>query len=172
MNHDILSEGRFLRLVRRGKWEFAQRRNASAVVGIVATTADGNILLIEQPRIPLGSSILELPAGLVGDDAGHEDEPIIAAAQRELEEETGYTASSWSVLTRGPTSAGLTDEIITLVRATDAIRTGAGGGVAGEQITVHSIPLVTAGAWLKERERDGQLIDPKIYAGLWFASRT
>lgn len=167
-----LHEGRFLRLVATGTWEFAQRTKASAVVAIVATTPQGDLLLIEQPRKPLaGASIIELPAGLVGDDHGHEDEPIIDAAKRELDEETGYSAPIWSVLSRGPSSAGLTDELITLIRARDAIRTGTGGGVAGEQITVHAIPLAHVPAWLAQREAAGQLVDPKVYAGLWFAGR-
>lgn len=171
MSLTTIHEGRFLRMVRRDRWEFVQRTKASAVVGIVATTPTGEILLIEQPRVPLGSSIIELPAGLVGDDAGHEHEPITEAAKRELDEETGYSAPQWSVLTRGPSSAGLTDEVITLVRATGAVKTGVGGGVAGEQITVHVVPLAKAPAWLAQREQAGQLVDPKVYAGLWFAGR-
>jgi ADP-ribose pyrophosphatase len=166
-----IHEGRFLRMVRRDRWEFVQRTKASAVVGIVATTPAGEILLIEQPRVPLGASIIELPAGLVGDDNGHEDEPIVEAAKRELDEETGYAAPIWSVLTRGPSSAGLTDEVITLVRASGAVKTGTGGGVEGEQITTHAIPLTTVAAWLAKREEAGQLVDPKVYAGLWFAGR-
>jgi len=172
MTTDTLYEGRFLRLVRHGRWEYVQRTKASAVVAIVATTPAQEILLIEQPRVPLGSSIIELPAGLVGDDAGHEHEHLVDAAKRELDEETGYSAPSWAVLTRGPTSAGLTNEVITLLRATNAVRTGGGGGVAGEQITVHAIPLATASTWLTAREQTGQLVDPKVYAGLWFAGKT
>jgi ADP-ribose pyrophosphatase len=171
MTTDTLYEGRFLRMVRQGRWEYVQRTKASAVVAIIATTPAHEILLIEQPRVPLGSSIIELPAGLVGDDIGHEDEPLIDAAKRELDEETGYSALTWSVLTRGPTSAGLTNEVITLLRASDAMRTGTGGGVAGEQITVHAIPLTTVSTWLAAREKTGQLVDPKVYAGLWFAGR-
>lgn len=166
-----IHEGRFLRMVRRDRWEFVQRTRASAVVGIVATTPTGEILLIEQPRVPLGSSIIELPAGLVGDDIGHEDEPIVEAAKRELDEETGYTAPTWSVLSRGPSSAGLTDEVITLVRAIGAVKTGTGGGVEGEQITTHAVPLTAVAEWLAKREKSGQLVDPKVYAGLWFASQ-
>ena len=171
MTTDTLYEGRFLRMVRQGRWEYVQRTKASAVVAIIATTPAQEILLIEQPRVPLGSSIIELPAGLVGDDIGHEDEHIVDAAKRELDEETGYSAPTWSVLTRGPTSAGLTDEVITLVRASGAVKTGSGGGVAGEQITVHAIPLTTVTTWLAQREKTGQLVDPKVYAGLWFSGQ-
>ena len=147
MTTDTLYEGRFLRMVRQGRWEYVQRTKASAVVAIIATTPAQEILLIEQPRAPLGSSIIELPAGLVGDDIGHEDEHIVDAAKRELDEETGYSAPTWSVLTRGPSSAGLTNEVITLLRASGAVKTGAGGGVAGEQITVHAIPFPMVATW-------------------------
>ena len=52
MNDTILHEGRFLRLQQRGKWEFVQRTNASAVVAIAAATADEHLVLIEQTCAP------------------------------------------------------------------------------------------------------------------------
>jgi ADP-ribose pyrophosphatase len=171
MSLEILHQGRFLRLVKTGRWEFCQRTKASAVVAIVATTAMDEIVLIEQERVPLGRRIIELPAGLVGDDEGHEDEAILEAAQRELDEETGYFAAQWQILSRGPTSAGLTDEVVTFVAARDALPSGGGGGVDGEDIEVHVIPLDEVGEWLAAREASGQLVSPKVYAGLYFAMR-
>ena len=48
---------------------------------LVAVTIDGKLLLTEQYRIPVGRSVIELPAGLVGDEAGQEQEALATAAQ-------------------------------------------------------------------------------------------
>jgi len=46
----------------------------------------------------------------------------------------------------------------------------AGGGVAGEHITVHAIPLAGVSDWLAAQAQTGRLIDPKVYAGLYFVT--
>lgn len=166
---EILASGRFLRLIRRDGWEYASRTNARAVVGIVAVTPAGGLLLVEQERLPVGATVIELPAGLVGDEAPDED--LAVAAGRELVEETGWEAERLQILGRGPSSAGLCDEITTLVRAAGLRRVGAGGGVAGERITVHEVPLAGVPAWLAAQERAGRLIDHKIIAGLWWLAQ-
>jgi ADP-ribose pyrophosphatase len=162
----ILAKGRFLDLVTRDGWEYARRPNATAVVAVLAVTPAGELLLVEQPRIPVGGMVIELPAGLVGDEDAAEK--IEAAAARELEEETGWTPAKCTVIATGPSSPGLTSEMITLVRAEDLRRSGAGGGVAGERITVHAIPLAEVPGWLAKRAAAGAVIDHKVYAGLWW----
>ena len=164
-----IARGRFLRFVVRNGWEFADRVGITGIVGIVAVTDDHELLLVEQQRPPVGGAVLELPAGLVGDEAGAEHENLVEGARRELREETGFEAASWEVVASGPTSPGTTSEIIALLLATGLTRTGLGGGHGGESITVHQVPLDGAEAWLHARERTGVLIDIKIYAGLWFA---
>ncbi len=124
------------------------------------------MLFVEQHRVPVGASVIELPAGLVGDEDGDED--VLIAANRELDEETGWSAKQLDVLYRGPSSAGLTNEVVTMIRAQQLSRTSAGGGVAGENITVHAIPRRNVTAWLATRVANGQLIDHKVYAGLWW----
>ena len=167
----ILGEGRFLRLVRRGRWELVQRVGASGAAALVALTDDGRLVLIAQPRPALGRAVIELPAGLVGDDPGCEGEAAESAAARELTEETGYEASIVERLAAGPTSPGLTDEQVTLYWASGLRRVGPGGGLEGESITVHEIPLEEVEAWLKARAAAGDAIDLKVYAGLYFAHR-
>jgi ADP-ribose pyrophosphatase len=164
-----LARGRFLRFVVRDGWEFADRVGIAGIVGIVAVTDDRELLLVEQHRPPVGGAVLELPAGLVGDEIGTEHEGLLDGARRELREETGYEAVNWEVVASGPTSPGTTSEIIALVLATGLTRVGPGGGQGGESLTVHLVPLDGAETWLHAREKTGVLVDLKIYAGLWFA---
>ena len=78
--------GRFLSLLERDGWEFASRSNASGVVVLIAVTDMDEIVLVEQFRTPVGSRVIELPAGLVGDVDDTMETTLVAAA-RELEEE-------------------------------------------------------------------------------------
>ena len=160
--------GRFLKLMKSGHWEYVDRVNAHNAAIILAVTADQELLLVEQYRIPLSARTIELPAGVIGDEPGEHDESAAAAAGRELLEETGYAAGCLEALTTGPSCSGITSERVTLFRATDLKRTGAGGGVADEDITVHAIPLTGVSDWLAAQAQTGRLIDPKVYAGLYF----
>lgn len=172
MNDDsILFQGDYLRLRRCGTWEYAERVNARGAVVIVAVTPDEKLLLVEQVRAPMGGPVLELPAGLVGDIQGEEDEDMAVAAARELEEETGYRAARFEFLTAGPPSAGLAGEVLTFYRAHDLTRVGAGGGDDSEQITMHAIPLSGIDNWLADRREAGIWVDPKIHAGVYFILR-
>lgn len=164
-----LAHGRFLKLVRQGTWEYVERVNARGAAVIVAVTDDGKLVLIEQPRPALGGPVIELPAGLVGDEEGMEEEEIEAAAGRELVEETGFEASKLELVAEGPTSPGLTSERVALVLATGLKRVGAGGGTASEDITVFEVPLDEVEAFLREQTGRGRAIDVKVYAGLYFA---
>ncbi len=167
----IIGEARYLRLVARRGWEFTERKGISGIVGIVAVTDCDELVLVEQYRPPVDSRVVELPAGLIGDVAGSESESVVEGARRELLEETGYDASRWQEVTRGPLSPGTVDEVMTLLFATGLTRLGPGGGEPGEDIRVHVIPLAGADEWLQARQAEGLLVDPKVYAGLHFAGR-
>lgn len=164
-----MAEGKFVRLVRQGKWEYATRKNISGIVGLIAVTDGGKILLVEQFRPPVGRRVIELPAGLAGDAAGHEREPLAAAASRELLEETGYAAATLTEVIAGAASAGMVDEVVTLFRATGLKKVGDGAGDGSEEITLHEVPLGEAEAWLRGKVEEGLLVDLKVYAGLYFA---
>jgi len=166
-----LYSGKFLTLIREGQWEYATRVNATGAAIIVAVTDEQKLLLVEQYRIPVHTRTIELPAGIIGDESGCADETHAEAARRELLEETGYAAAHMEPLTTGPSSAGLASERVTLFRASGLRRAGKGGGVAQEDIIVHEVPLVEATAWLESKARTGILIDPKIYAGLFFVTQ-
>lgn len=167
-NKQILAEGHYLRLVKDNRWEYVERKKAVGVVAIVAVTSAARLLLVEQYRVTLQGNVIELPAGLVGDE-DHSERDFAAAAARELLEETGYEAREMELLTAGPSSSGLTSEVITFFKAHGLTRRHPGGGVAGENITVHEIPLPEVHAWLCEKTRSGTHIDPRIYIGLYFA---
>lgn len=171
MAREILFEGRFVRLVRQDHWEWAERTNTACAVVVVAVTPERQIVLTEQYRIPLGARVLELPAGLVGDTPHQAAEDRLAAARRELLEETGFVSDDWQALVEGPVSAGMSNERAALYLACDAWAAGQGGGDPSENIQVHVVPLAQAEAFLADRRRQGVLVDPKVYAGLYFASR-
>jgi ADP-ribose pyrophosphatase len=172
MEPQTLAEGKFIRLVRQGKWEYAGRKGISGIVAIVAVTDDRRIVLVEQDRVAVGRRVIELPAGLAGDSKEHAGEDLIDAARRELLEETGYEASRFERVADCPPSAGMTDEIITLFVAHGLRKTGPGKGDGSEDITLHEVPLDNVTGWLAVRQREGRLIDLKVYAGLFFATST
>ena len=158
--HSTLAyRGRHLDFHSKGGWEYVTRSNCTGVVGIMAVTEDARIVLVEQFRLPLSGRVLELPAGLIGDLA---DETLEQAANRELLEETGFVAESITPLFSGPTSAGLTDEVIELVHAKGLVRAHDGGGVDGESITVHLVTLRSLESFITDFERSGGLVDFKV----------
>jgi ADP-ribose pyrophosphatase len=160
--------GRHLSVLARGIWEYFSRNRRRPAVRIVAVTADDKVILVEQYRPAVGCKVLELPAGLAGDVAGAEHEPLLAAAQRELLEETGYQASRWTELASGYSSPGLADEAIVLFLAEGLSRTGAEGGDESENITIHQVPRNGVHAWLAAR---GSSADFKLLAGLYLAQK-
>ena len=166
----VLLESKHLRFVRRGTWEYVERRNVCGIVAIVPVTRAGEIVLVEQYRIPVDARVIEVPAGLA-DVVDGRDEPLEDAARRELLEETGYHAPQLQYLFTGPPSAGLSSEIVTFFYAPDVEQVGSGGGDANENIQVHTIPLATVDDWLQQQAASGKLIDPKIYTGLYAARR-
>ena len=161
--------GRFLGLTELNGWEYAFRTNASGVVVLVPVTDARELVLVEQYRTPVQSRVMELPAGLVGDH-GDFEEDFKTAAQRELLEETGFSATSLDELLTSPSTPGMSDEIITIYYASGLERVGPGGGDANEDITVHLVPLDNAPQWLEAKRAEGIMLDPKIFAGLFWAT--
>jgi ADP-ribose pyrophosphatase len=169
MTRRILGEGRYLRMVDEDGWEFTERVGSSGVVVLVALTKLGELLLVEQFRPPLKARVLELPAGLVGDKKEFAHEAFEAAAARELEEETGFRASSIKFLASGPSAAGSSNTLIHFYLATGLEKTGDGGGDEHEDIQVHVVALAEVAAFAAAREQEGRLVDPKLFTGLYFA---
>ena len=162
---ETLYRGRFLNMVKEGSWEYCERVNQTEAVMVFARTPENKILLVEEFRPPIGKRCLCFPAGLSGDEGA---ESHAAAAQRELLEETGYSAASVRYLFTGPSSPGLTSETLHFFLAEGVVRVGCGGGVAGERITVCEAPAESIDAWLAEKAESGVAIDPRVYTGLYF----
>ncbi len=157
---EVMWEGRFIRAVRRGRWEYVGRRGGIEAAVIYAETPAGEVILVEQYRVPLGRRSLELPAGLVGDDT--EGEGVASAAARELEEETGYRAGRIEELGFFYASPGMTSEGFTLVRAHDVEKVGDGGGDAQENIEVILVPRADLPAFVAAKRAAGVAIDVKM----------
>ena len=165
---ETLCEGRWLSLRKRGRWEYAERNNPGGAVIVVAVTPQDCVLFVEQYRVSILRHTIEMPAGLVGDLDAQPDESALRAAARELEEETGYRCGRVEFIHEGPSSSGMSTEMIAFARAHDLVRVGAGGGDETENIVVHEVPRHNAGSWLFARAAEGFSIDPKLFAGLWF----
>jgi len=161
--------GRFIKIMQTGRWEYAQRTNASAVIAIVATTPNNEVVFIEQFREPTGKRCVELPAGLVGDTPGKGHEELTEAVRRELIEETGFTADRVSFVATSSSSAGLTDEVVYVYRAEGLRQVTDGGGVDGELIQTHLVPHDRVDAWLAKRRDEGLDIAMSLYGSLWLA---
>jgi len=161
-----LFRGHWLGIMERDGWEYATRTNARAVAVLVPITDAGELVLVEQFRIPVDAPVIELPAGLAG-DGEHAGESLEAAAARELEEETGYAAQRLERLLTCPSTAGLSDEQVTFYLARGLRRVGPGGGDASEDIRVHHVPLDGAAEWLVARHAAGVLLDPKVFSALY-----
>lgn len=91
---------------------FVRHRGA---VTVLATTPENKVLLIQQFRAPLGEWLWEIPAGTLEEG----EEPLLCA-QRELEEETGFSSNEWSYLFPVCLAPGYSSEIIHFFRAKNA----------------------------------------------------
>lgn len=156
-------EGRFITVKQQGTWEYVSRARGihAAVILAIDDAADGrHVILVEQYRVPLKRQCLELPAGLVGDDV--EGEPAEIAAQRELEEETGYRAAHWRTVGEFYSSPGMVSESFTLLVATGLTKVSEGGGVDSEDIIVHRAPLAEIAAFVEAKRAEGCGIDVRV----------
>lgn len=167
----VLAESGYLRLVNQDGWDFVQRKGSSGVVTILGVTPNREVVLVEQYRIPVGARVIEFPAGLSGDVEGASNESLADAARRELFEETGYEADRLTAVLHSPSSAGLTDEIITFFVAEELRRTGFGGGDESEDIHVHHVPFDEIDHWLQAKVNENVLLDARLYTGLYLLKR-
>lgn len=156
---ELMWEGKFVRALRRGKWEYASRsRNIGAVV--ILAEHEGKVILVEQPRVAPDCRCIELPAGLVGDL--DPDATVESTAINELEEETGFTAERVERLGEFYSSPGMLSEGFTIVRAHGVRKVGEGGGDESEDIKVHLVARDEVANFLEQKRAEGIGIDAKL----------
>ena len=155
----VMWQGRFITAKTRGKWEYVSRARGIKAAVILAME-DDHVLLVEQYRVPLGANCIELPAGLIGDH--EEGEDTLMSAARELEEETGYRADHLEIVGEYFSSPGMVSESFSLVSARGLRKVSDGGGVDGENITVHRVSLADLPTFVQEKRAGGFVMDVKL----------
>jgi len=160
-----IHEGRIVRL-REDTVELGDGRTAlrevvehDDVVGIVPLDSEGNVILVRQFRLPAQEILLEIPAG--GVDAGESAEE---AAQRELQEETGYRAAQLDRLAGFFVSPGYCTEFIHVFLAT-GLSESVIAADDDENIALERMPLAQAVQLIQS----GQIKDGKSIVGLLLA---
>jgi ADP-ribose pyrophosphatase len=130
-------------------------------VAIVAILDDGRVLLERQYRYPIAKACIEIPAGKL--DIG---EDHLLCAQRELEEETGYTAKRWSYIRRIHPVISYSTELIDIYLAEDLIP-GPSKLDDEEFLDVFAAPLEQLLAWVEE----GEITDVKTTISAYWLDR-
>jgi len=143
------------------KREIVSHPGGSAIVPLLD---NGDVILVRQYRYPHKIFILEVPAGKL-----EPNEDPLAAAQRELQEETGYTAGQYEKLTTMYTTPGFCNEVLHIYLATGLKKSEHGQNLdEGEQsLTVEVLPLST----VVEMIDRGELSDSKTIAGILLTER-
>lgn len=170
---EILRRGRYLTFridtIERADGTRAKREVVGhpGAVAILAIDEDDNVLMVRQFRIPAGRVLLEVPAGTLDVDplTGAIEDPALAAP-RELEEETGYRAGSWRLLTSFWTAPGFATEYMHLYLATELrpAHEGRLGPDEDERLQLERVPWQEA----IERAERGDIADAKsLIALLW-----
>ncbi len=141
---------------------FIEHPGAVVLVPLRQTASGPEILMLRQYRVALDETILELPAGTRG-----WDEDWLACAQRELREETGFRADSFTLLGEVWPTPGLSDELMKIYLAT-GLQPAPLPQDVDEEIEVEPVLL----ADLTRMAGNGRIRDAKSVIGIsWAASR-
>ena len=130
-------------------------------VVVIPVFENGDLLLERQHRYPLHRDFIELPAGKI--DAGEAD---LTCAKRELEEETGYTASEWREVTTIYPCIGYSDERLAFYLAR-GLEAGNHGRDPDEFLEILRVPFGEAMDWL----RSGKICETKTVIGLFWLEK-
>ncbi|MCA1979516.1 MAG: NUDIX hydrolase [Thiobacillus sp.] len=130
-------------------------------VVVIPVFDNGDVLLERQHRYPLHRDFIEFPAGKI--DPGEAD---LTCAQRELEEETGYTAGVWRELTTIYPCIGYSNERLAFYLARE-LKAGDHGRDHDEFLEVFRLPFDEAMQWV----RDGRICETKTVIGLFWLEK-
>jgi ADP-ribose pyrophosphatase len=151
-----LYEGPVFRIERREGRDVVVHAPVAAVLAI---DGDDRLTLVRQHRVPVESSLLELPAGFI-----EPGESPLEAARRELAEETGLHSGEWRAAATFYTSAGFTDERVHLFVAT-GLEPGDATPTEDERLEIVRVPVADAAGLIEVCE------DAKTVIGLLLLAR-
>ena len=130
-------------------------------VAIVAILDDGRVLMERQYRYPIAKACIEIPAGKLDEGEDH-----LLCAKRELEEETGYTATKWSYIRRIHPVISYSTELIDIYLA-EGLVPGKSHLDEEEFLDVFAAPLEQILAWIEE----GEITDVKTTISAYWLDR-
>ena len=130
-------------------------------VAIVAILDDGRVLMERQYRYPIAKACIEIPAGKLDEGEDH-----LLCAKRELEEETGYTATKWSYIRRIHPVISYSTELIDIYLA-EGLIPGKSHLDEEEFLDVFAAPLEQILAWIEE----GEITDVKTTISAYWLDR-
>lgn len=110
--------------------------NAPEWINVISLTPDNQIVLVEQYRAGINETTLELPGGMVD-----EGETPLAAAQRELAEETGYESDEWEMIGKTSSNPAILSNFTHLYVARNCKLTGPQKTDGTEDIAMHVLPM-------------------------------
>ncbi len=161
---ELAYDGSFLKVQRDrvalpdGKLASREYIKHPGAVVVIALLDDGNVVLERQYRHPLGRVFIELPAGKVDPR-----EDTLTCAKRELQEETGYTATDWQFVCKIHNAIAYSDEFLDMYLAR-GLSAGPNRLDEGEFLETISVPPAQLLEWI----RTGEVSDVKtIIGGFW-----
>ena len=130
-------------------------------VAVVPVDAEGNVYMVEQYRYPIEKMMLEVPAGKL--EPGEE---ILISAERELSEETGFSADKMIYMGKFATSPGITTEMLHLYLALE-LHEGVTHPDEDEYLNILKYPLEE----LSRMVMDGEITDGKTVIAILKAEK-
>ena len=167
LDGEVAYDGKFLKVSRDriqlpdGKISHREYIRHPGAVVILPLFEDGRVLLERQFRYPNDRVFIELPAGKI--DAG---EDALPAAKRELEEETGYTASRWDFVCTIHNAVAYSDEHLDLFLAR-GLTAGQAKLDDGEFLDVFTATIPE----MLEQVRSGEISDVKTIIGAFWLEK-